>query len=367
MSSCTRKFLLSAALASAACEPGGAGGPGTGSSDTGTTDTPSSGDLPAPTTSFGTTGTSGDDTTSFTGTYTASATLAIDPPPFCGDGALDPGEECDLGAENADDGSCTLICANARCGDGLIWTGAEACDLGDANSPSYGGCAPDCQLSSRCGDGTLDAGYEQCDDGALNGTGSSDGSSAPCTKMCRWLGRTVFISSQTYDGAFSGLPWADSECYHLAFWAGLDNPKSYRAWLSDGVYAPNSRFEYKDAGVPYILLNGQVFAGDYDELIKDGPRRGLTITEEGDLLVGVSAWTNTASYGGLLSPTEHCAGWTTANPDFSARVGLNAVEVEDGPAWETWKDWGQWTTFADQNCQESAHLYCFEDGPIDGP
>ena len=63
-------------------------------------------------------------------------------PPACGDGFLDPGEECD-----------------------------------DNNVASGDGCAADCTLES-CGDGNLDAG-EQCDDGAQNGSNNC------CSTSCQ--------------------------------------------------------------------------------------------------------------------------------------------------------------------------------------
>ena len=357
----TRTTLILLALA--ACEPGGGDGSGTGSPDT--TGAPSTGEAPPTPTTSPTATSSGDEPTDTT--YAAPGTIGIDPPPFCGDGALDPDEECDLGAGNADDGSCTLACKNASCGDGLVWTGVEACDMGPANSPDYGGCAPDCHFAARCGDGTLDVDHEHCDEGALNGTGMSDGETAPCTKTCQWFGRIVFLSSTTYDGAIFGLPWADFECQNLALWSGLEHAEFYRAWLSDGVYSPKTRFEHTENGIPYILLNGKIFAGDYDELTTEGPRTGLGITEDGDMLVGARAWTNTDPGGFHQSLVNHCAGWTLADAQFVAQTGLNAVAVEDGPAWEDWKGWRRWTAHSDQNCQTKAHLYCFADGPVNGP
>ncbi len=79
--------------------------------------------------------------------------------PFCGDGILDDGEECDDG--NNDDGDgCQGDCANPFCGDGIVDDGEE-CD--DGNNDDGDGCQSDCQ-EPVCGDGIVDPG-EECDDG----------------------------------------------------------------------------------------------------------------------------------------------------------------------------------------------------------
>lgn len=50
----------------------------------------------------------------------------------CGDGKVDPGEECDQGKENSDrpDASCRTTCKLSKCGDGLLDTNEE-CDDGN--------------------------------------------------------------------------------------------------------------------------------------------------------------------------------------------------------------------------------------------
>lgn len=88
----------------------------------------------------------------------------------CGNGKLDPGEQCDLGtAKNTGAyGGCKANCSLAPyCGDG-VKQATEACDDGK-NDGSYGTCTSTCKLGAYCGDGMLDAaGGEQCDDGAQN-------------------------------------------------------------------------------------------------------------------------------------------------------------------------------------------------------
>jgi cysteine-rich repeat protein len=79
----------------------------------------------------------------------------------CGNGKLDPGEECDDG--NMDDtDACLSTCIKAHCGDGFVEVGVEQCD--DGNSSNTDLCTNACQLA-RCGDGFVEAGVEQCDDG----------------------------------------------------------------------------------------------------------------------------------------------------------------------------------------------------------
>ncbi|MDC0669217.1 DUF4215 domain-containing protein [Nannocystis radixulma] len=90
----------------------------------------------------------------------------------CGDGIVDPGEECDDGPDNADTGSCTVDCAHNVCGDGKVGPG-EGCD--DGNDIDGDGCTNAC-APSTCGDGIV-APTEGCDDG------NADDSDA-CTSAC---------------------------------------------------------------------------------------------------------------------------------------------------------------------------------------
>jgi len=73
-------------------------------------------------------------------------TFRIVPPPTCGDGNVDVGEECDDGSQNGNMNSCTSSCNIAVCGDGYLWWGNEACD--DGNTQSQDGCSADCNLEA---------------------------------------------------------------------------------------------------------------------------------------------------------------------------------------------------------------------------
>lgn len=78
----------------------------------------------------------------------------------CGNGVVEPGEDCDDGNDIADD-ACTNVCALPACGDGIVHDG-EACD--DQNASNEDACLTDCSLAS-CGDGFVHEGVEDCDDG----------------------------------------------------------------------------------------------------------------------------------------------------------------------------------------------------------
>ena len=78
----------------------------------------------------------------------------------CGNGQVDPGEQCDDGNKVNGDG-CDNNCKVTGCGNGIVDPG-EQCD--DGNTVNGDGCSSTCQIGEPCGNGKLDPG-EQCDDG----------------------------------------------------------------------------------------------------------------------------------------------------------------------------------------------------------
>jgi len=96
---------------------------------------------------------------------------------LCGNGNIDPGEQCDDGNTSGHDG-CDEVCrVEAFCGNGTVDPNEE-CD--DGNYEDKDGCAPDCTVETGCGNGQLEVG-EQCDDDNVT---SGDG----CTGDCRLEG-----------------------------------------------------------------------------------------------------------------------------------------------------------------------------------
>ena len=107
--------------------------------------------------------------------------------PYCGDGNLDSGEECDPSGsactKNGKSGTCTDSCTckiNPYCGDGNLDSGEE-CEPSTSSvctkDGKTGTCSDSCtcEINPFCGDGKLDPG-EECEnytDGGLTG--------APCS------------------------------------------------------------------------------------------------------------------------------------------------------------------------------------------
>ena len=86
--------------------------------------------------------------------------------PFCGDGEVQRGEQCDDGFNLSQYGGCAPGCADGPyCGDDSVQSPFEECDDG-INDGSYNGCGANCALGPYCRDGQLqeNAG-EICDDG----------------------------------------------------------------------------------------------------------------------------------------------------------------------------------------------------------
>jgi len=112
----------------------------------------------------------------------------------CGDGKVDPGEDCDLGANNGPNSSCTFQCKKNVCGDGQLYApkngGPEECDYGSAfntgaclAAADYAstciGCSPTCHVVAASG------GY--CGDAIRNGPEQCDQNDIPKT-TCKQLG-----------------------------------------------------------------------------------------------------------------------------------------------------------------------------------
>ena len=149
----------------------------------------------------------------------------------CGNGEIDPGEECDNAAANNDDltgpSVCRTNCRKPYCGDGVIDEG-EACDDqtdGDDND----GCSDICHRIGRCGDGVIQEAVESCEDG--NRT-NGDGCSSDCISEDGFvlLSRgVVTMGSEEVTGA-----WPPREVVLSREFFMMEHEVTQRDWL-EGV------------------------------------------------------------------------------------------------------------------------------------
>jgi hypothetical protein len=158
----------------------------------------------------------------------------------------------------------------------------------------------------------------------------------------------VFLSSTRHSGNLGGLGGADAICQGLATTAGL--PGTYKAWLSDSTSAAGSRFVPSPG--PYQLVNGTTVAATWADLTDGTLLAPINVTETGgDPGGNVVAWTGTLPNGnGPLESTEHCANWSTnaAGNTNRGRVGFSVRSNTE------------WTSNGYSGCDETVHLYCFQ-------
>jgi hypothetical protein len=364
-------FLL-VLIGGLACKGVDPSDPGT----TSTTDIPTTADAPTgssgetPTTSASTAGTTDDpatttlETTSTDPATTDAETSSTGTIAGCGDGEVDPGEECDEGLSGNDDNLyCTEDCTLNICGDGKLFIGWELCDEGLANNDEYGVglCTTQCTPSERCGDHKVQPEYETCDLGPDNGGPNGDDQGILCGPTCRAQQLRGFVTGGAFTGNLGGFFGADLKCSAAAGAAGLPEPERFHALLSSGDVGAAKRFEAVSTSLPYVLITGKKFADNFPTLITTGPLgEGIVVTETGATLHNVKVATNTAPGGAPYSPDQHCQGWTTADPAFTARVGINGMPT-DTEEWDPWHDQQQWLGIKDLLCDKVLlHLYCLE-------
>lgn len=250
----------------------------------------------------------------------------------CGNGRVEEGEWCD---EMGDSMTCDADCTDRVCGDGYQNDVIEDCD--DGNHDNTDDCVNECELAS-CGDGHVQAGVEDCDDENTDETDS-------CDINCKLIEhRKVFVSSKGYSGILGGLDGADAECNALAVAAGLSG--DFKAWLSDGIDGPATRFTPGFTGVYELADRTLVVQGGWDGLTGESLAHAIDTDEYGNMNFA-SVWTNTDVNGSPLS-ADDCSAWSSA--DGVSTIGKSsAVDVK-------------WTNDAgEQLCASENSIYCFQD------
>lgn len=202
----------------------------------------------------------------------------------CGDGVVDPDEECDDGNTTSGDG-CSETCTLESCGNGVVDVGEE-CD--DGNTTPCDGCSASCQIEA-CGNGRVECG-EECDDG---NTASGDGCSATCT-----------LEGGTCDPGWE-LTCGGSDRWSTNNFGATDEIDRYSCtwWLEDGP-------EYA-----YTFV---------------APQTGPVTVTLSELDVGQDLDIFVLSDQGGLCHSSNCLAYGTLSASFGATAGQTYYVVVDG-------------------------------------
>ncbi len=120
-------------------------------------------------------------------------------PPVVISGCTDPGATNYNPNASVDDGSCTYPSPPPNCGNGVVNAG-EQCDLGINNGSCPGGCSLSCTFincnppAPTCGNGSIDPG-EQCDTGVNNGSCPRTCSNSCTVNSCGGTTRTLTFTA----------------------------------------------------------------------------------------------------------------------------------------------------------------------------
>ena len=142
-----------------------------------------------------------------------------------------------------------------------------------------------------------------------------------------------------------GLVGADEKCNTHAGLAGL--PGTYKAWLSDSVASPSTRFTH--ATVPYVRVDDVVVANNWADLTDGTLAAAIDVNESGAAPPDSYAWTNTNPDGTAFSASTSCGDW------------LDDSGASDGRAGESAYNTTLWTSSFNDDCSNSFEaLYCFQ-------
>ena len=180
--------------------------------------------------------------------------------PTCGDGNLDPGEDCDDG-NLSDDDACTSACVEAFCGDGLTWLGREDCD--DGNAVDDDGCTNACV--ERFPDVYLTSDFGEVMGRYSPETDSWEVLAAPQAELYPWdFTATAWDGQQlwcvrrdgtvyAYDDPTDTWSVVYDDTISFSVWGPASGGMS--AWTPQGMYFVMDRIWYDDPFV-YVLRDG---------------------------------------------------------------------------------------------------------------
>ncbi len=279
------------------------------------------------------------------GSSSSSGDVAV-----CGDGILDPGEQCDEGDGINGNGQslCTADCQGNLCGDEYVAPGEE-CDAGPGNGQG-GECTEKCKITS-CGDG-YKGGAEACDLGPENGT---DTGNEICSHDCTTVVTkklSICVSAPSggklWDGMTAGIAGADGICKTSC---GAD----YKAMVvGDGRTASKTKYA-GDGQAAWVLQKYTAYYRKGGPLVfVTGPEALLGVIKGEDAplinsigLVAGPVWTGLKF--DWTKSTNVCSNWSTSSPANFGNVGDAAASTL-----------GKYISFAEKSCSTLAPIYCVQ-------
>jgi hypothetical protein len=169
-------------------------------------------------------------------------------------------------------------------------------------------------------------------------------------------GRIAFVTSVTGAGDLGSWPDAggkmgiaagDAICQARATAAGLDEPSSFKAWLSDGTTDAIDRFVNDGR---WVRLDGIPVAENKADLTDGVLFAPINVSETGAYQGNWGVWSGT-QFTGFGTGTD-CAGWTVGTDGTSGTKGTS-------------NDLRFWTHPSSLTCNFSgARLYCLSDSPL---
>lgn len=143
----------------------------------------------------------------------------------------------------------------------------------------------------------------------------------------------------------TGIDAGDAVCRARATAAGLDDPTSFKAWLSDSTTNAKDRF-INDGR--WVRLDGVKIADNLADLTDGELFTSINVMETGEYYDSwETVWTGTDQDGTLISGA--CDDWAPGSDATQGRVG-RPVDVTP-----------LWTTNFDRDCDTPQRLYCFSD------
>jgi hypothetical protein len=156
---------------------------------------------------------------------------------------------------------------------------------------------------------------------------------------------TADLGSWPDAGGKTGVAAADAICQARAAAGSLENPSTFKAWISDSTMNAKDRFL---SNVARVRPDGVKVADSLTDMLDSVLDSSINVTELGDYVGNNAVWTATHPTG-LLSG-DSCSDWTSASASSSARTG------------SSYSSDSAWTLIFTSACSfASSRLYCIED------